>query len=284
MSEYSVIWKGTRSGPYTKQQIVEMIEAGEISEMHAVYVGSDLVDIQDLANSAAHVREQTLQEQSYQQALAAAEFAASQEAEENQRLREQLERGTACTSSLTEQHSPPPVGAIRKLEIAREGAPLGSFSKSEIQAGLKSGRFFATDQLCDPDDQSWITIFDTGEFQLPVSNRTSFKSKQPTTMSDKKTFLSVMRSNTAYPVFRQVVSGLAIIGYGLAAICVISGIVLWITQLARQNDTAAWMFLIGGFGYSLGITILTILYQGFLGMIADIADSMVDMNQRNKNQ
>jgi choline-glycine betaine transporter len=98
-------------------------------------------------------------------------------------------------------------------------------------------------------------------------------------MNDKKEFAKQMRLNSAYPIFRQVVNALAAIGYGVATICVIGGVVLWIQQLARQNDVAAWMFLLGGFGYGLGAGIMTLLYQGFLVMMADIADSMLDMNQ-----
>jgi len=280
MTEFYVVWKGARSGPFTEEQIVSMLDRGEISPMHALYCGNDLVDTQAFLESLAARRVESEEQRAYQAAVDAREAESAREAAEAMR---RLERERAAAPPQPIPSSPPlPPVQVTKVEVERDGIALGQFSKPEIQSGLTAGRFQESDQLWDAVNQAWVSIGSTGEFLLPAKR--GARSRQNTTMNDKKEFAKQMRLNSAYPIFRQVVNGLATIGYAGAAICVLAGIVLWIQQIARQNDAAAWISLLGGFGYGLGVAIMTLLYQGFLVMVADIADSMLDMNRRRNGE
>jgi len=274
MTEFFVAWKGARSGPFTEEQIVSMLDRGEISAMHALYCGNDLVDTQAFLESLAARRVESDERRAYQAAVDAREAEAAREAAEAMRRLER-EPAAAGPSPIL----PPPV---TKVEVKRDGIGLGQFSKPEIQSGLTAGRFHESDQLWDAANQAWVSIGATGEFLRPAKR--GARSRQSNTMNDKKEFAKQMRLDSAYPIFRQVVNGLATIGYAGGVICVLGGIVMWIQQLARQNDSTAWVFLLGGFGYGLGVAIMTLLYQGFLTMMADIADSMLDMNRRRNGE
>lgn len=276
MTEFFVVWKGARSGPFTEEQVISMLDRGEISPMHALYCGNDLVDTQAFLESLTAGRVESEDRRAYQAAAEAREAESVREAAEATRRFED-ERAAAGPASL-----PAPPAQVTKVEVERDGIVLGQFSKPEIQSGLAAGRFHESDQLWDAVNQTWVSIGSTGEFLLPAKR--GAPSRQNTTMNDKKEFAKQMRLNSAYPIFRQVVNGLATIGYAGAAICVLAGIVLWIQQIARQNDAAAWISLLGGFGYGLGVAIMTLLYQGFLVMVADIADSMLDMNRRRNGE
>jgi len=277
MTEFFVVWKGNRSGPFTEEQIVSMLDRGEISAMHALYCGNDLVDTQAFLESLTAKRVELEERRAYQAAVEARE---AESARESAQAMRQLERESSTTVP-TPIPTPPPT-PVTKVEVERDGIVLGQFSKPEIQSGLTAGRFQESDQLWDAANQTWVSIGSTGEFLLPAKR--GARNRQNTTMNDKKEFAKQMRLNSAYPIFRQVVNGLATIGYAGAAICVLAGIVLWIQQIARQNDAAAWISLLGGFGYGLGVAIMTLLYQGFLVMMADIADSMLDMNRRRNGE
>ena len=277
MTEFFVVWKGARSGPFTEEQVISMLDRGEISPMHALYCGNDLVDTQAFLESLTAKRVESEDRRAYQAAAEAREADSVREAAEATKRFEDA-RAAAGPASLP----PAPPSQVTKVEVERDGIVLGQFSKPEIQSGLAAGRFHESDQLWDAVDQTWVSIGSTGEFLLKAKQ--GAPSRQSTTMKDKKEFAKQMRLNSAYPIFRQVVNGLATIGYAGAAICVLAGIVLWIQQIARQNDAAAWISLLGGFGYGLGVAIMTLLYQGFLVMVADIADSMLDMNSRRNGE
>jgi len=280
MTEFFVVWKGVRSGPFTEAQVVSMLERGEISAMHALYCGNDLVDTQAFLESLTARRVESEERSAYEATVAATEAESAREAAEAAR---RLERERAAVAPPPIPFSPPlPPTQGTKVEVERDGIVLGQFSKPEIQSGLTAGRFHESDQLWDAANQAWVSIGSTGEFLLPAKR--GARSRQNITMNDKKEFAKQMRLNSAYPIFRQVVQGLATIGYAGAAICVLVGIYWWIQQLARQNDSAAWIFLLSGFGYGLGVAIMTLLYQGFLVMVADIADSMMDMNHRRNSE
>jgi len=275
MIDYFVVWKGNRSGPYSQEQILKMLETGEISTMHAVYQGTDLIDVQALVDTLSQRQSEMAAHAAHAEAAVVAEAAAAREAEkiaQKEELGLYNSRQVEIESYLKTQGLP---GAgERRVDLARKGKSLGQFSKAEIQAGLNSGQFHETDTLYDLDANAWIPINNTADFVLMPNCRS--KKTKTQIMNDKKDFVDSMRADTAYPIFRQVVYCITILAYAAAVVAALTGVVCWIKGLAKENDSAAWMWLFLGFAYGIGIFVMTVLYQGFLTMMADIADSNID--------
>ena len=96
--------------------------------------------------------------------------------------------------------------------------------------------------------------------------------ERKTMSQDKRDYLSRIRSETAYPAFRGVVSMVAVLGYLLASLIAVAALISG--------------FLTLGMGFLLFIPALLVYYQSkFLKegaiILADLSDSMTDANSRN---
>lgn len=58
-ANYEVIWKGKRSGPYTKEQLLAMFKRGDISLMHQVATPEGIISLRDLVEVAPRQRPPT---------------------------------------------------------------------------------------------------------------------------------------------------------------------------------------------------------------------------------
>ena len=97
----------------------------------------------------------------------------------------------------------------------------------------------------------------------------------------KKKYLDRIRSDSAYPAFRVVVNIIALLMYVLGAIMVIMPLVtLFYSQVSLPGGNAATAV----FAMAIGVVVIIlgkVLREASL-MLADVADSITDLNSRNE--
>ncbi len=93
----------------------------------------------------------------------------------------------------------------------------------------------------------------------------------------KKMYIAHIRSNSAYPTFRNLIQTLGILFVGLGVVCIITGIVGAFMNYGK-NGVAAITIGISGIIGGLICIVLGRLGTEVSSMIADIADSITESN------
>lgn len=95
----------------------------------------------------------------------------------------------------------------------------------------------------------------------------------------KKSYIAGIRTNTAYPTFRNLIQIFGGLFLGLGVVSIISGIV-GALRIYQLNDSIAIATGIIGIGSGLILIVVGRLVTEVSSMIADIADSATDINSR----
>ena len=96
----------------------------------------------------------------------------------------------------------------------------------------------------------------------------------------KKTYLEKIRNETAYPIFRRIIQIFSILIIGSGILCIIGGCVGFLIFVMNGDVTKAIVILAGGM--LTGIIYITLgrLLKELASVLADIADSVTEMNSR----
>lgn len=90
----------------------------------------------------------------------------------------------------------------------------------------------------------------------------------------KATYLHRIRSESAYPWFRRIIGIISSLVYGIsAAVLIIGFLIPLITK-------SSWMYLLPCGGISVILLIVGMLIKETCSVVADIADSITDLNSR----
>jgi hypothetical protein len=101
--------------------------------------------------------------------------------------------------------------------------------------------------------------------------------------SPKQQYLRRIRSQSAYPTFRSLVRIIAVLFYILGALMVLGALVAGLAAMAREGF-AGVLVLFGGIILGLVYIVIGRVTQEAAFMLADIADSMTDLNSRYEAQ
>ena len=112
------------------------------------------------------------------------------------------------------------------------------------------------------------------------STRTLRKEQFMAMPESKKIYLEKIRDETAYPIFRRIIQIFSwlIIGFGI--LWIISGCIAFLIFIIKGDGVPAIMSLVGG--VLIGIIYITLgrLLKELASVLADIADSVTEMNSR----
>lgn len=112
------------------------------------------------------------------------------------------------------------------------------------------------------------------------STRTLRKEQFMAMPESKKIYLEKIRDETAYPIFRRIIQIFSwlIIGFGI--LCIISSCIAFLIFIIKGDGVPAIMSLVGG--VLIGIIYITLgrLLKELASVLADIADSVTEMNSR----
>ena len=96
----------------------------------------------------------------------------------------------------------------------------------------------------------------------------------------KQKYLDRIRSDSAYPAFRSVVNIIALLLYAVGILLLLAGVLTGFGVVGGGTNVAA---LIGGIVLGLFYVILGKIIREVSLMLADVADSITDLNSRNEN-
>lgn len=95
----------------------------------------------------------------------------------------------------------------------------------------------------------------------------------------KKKYLDRIRSDSAYPAFRSVVNIIALLLYAIGVLLLLAGVLAGFGVLGGGTNVGA---LIAGIVLGLFYVILGKIIREVSLMLADVADSITDLNSRNE--
>lgn len=288
--EYHVLWKGARYGPYSAEQLEEMLNLGQVGSLHAIYEGETLITAEDFLAAVNQRRQKVNADSAQQRAISSLKQDNQRREQENLRLQRQLEQQREQQQKPVQPPKPPERGASTSggIAVARNGATLGQFSLQEIQTGLVGGRFLVSDTAWNAALSTWIPIQEIVGGIHPKNQRTpSNESIQETVNqknimnTSKQEYVLKMRATSAYPIFRQIVRISAMIFFVLAALVAFGSIVGGIVMLAQKNEILGYTYLLGGVFYGAIIAVSTIFWRDLATILADAADSLINLAHRN---
>ena len=103
------------------------------------------------------------------------------------------------------------------------------------------------------------------------------------TPSTKQKYIQRIRSESAYPVFRSLVSTFAVLFYIFGALLIVAGLIIGFSLIAREG-AAALAAMFGGVIAGLICIIIGRVSKEASFMLADLADSITDLNSRHEQQ
>jgi len=290
MQDYHVLWKGERYGPYSAEQLEEMLNLGQVGSLHAIYEGETLINADEFLAAINQQRQKANVDSAQQKALSSLKQENQKREQENIRLQRQLEQQREQQKKSVQPQNPAvrensPAGGIA---VAREGATLGQFSLQEIQTGLVGGRFLVSDTAWNASLSTWIPIQEiVGGIHPKIQGKPSKETvkdevNQKNIMNtSKQEYVLKMRATSAYPIFRQIVRISAMIFFVLAALVAFGSIVGGIVMLAQKNEIMGYTYLLGGVFYGAIIAVSTIFWRDLATILADAADSLIILAHRN---
>lgn len=288
--DYHVLWKGERYGPYSAEQLEEMLNLGQVGSLHAIYEGETLINADEFLATINQQRQKANADSAQQKAISSLKQDNQKREQENIRLQRQLAQQREQQQKSVQPQNPAvretsPAGGIA---VARDGATLGQFSLQEIQTGLVGGRFLISDTAWNAALSAWIPIKEiVGGIHPKTQGKPSNKTvkgevnEQKIMNTSKQEYVLKMRASSAYPIFRQIIRISAIIFFVLAALVAFGSIVGGIVMLAQKNEVMGYTYLFGGILYGAIIAVSTVFWRDLATILADAADSLIILAHRN---
>jgi hypothetical protein len=103
------------------------------------------------------------------------------------------------------------------------------------------------------------------------------------TNSAKERYIARIRSESAYPTFRSIVSLFAVILYVVGTLFIIGGLFGGLVALAQDAGRGIGLMIVGAVVGIIYIILGKVSKEAAF-MLADVADSLTDLNSRNEQQ
>lgn len=98
-------------------------------------------------------------------------------------------------------------------------------------------------------------------------------------MASKEQYLALIRSNSAYPVYRGFIGTIALLGYVLAGFAALGALTGGLASMS-QSFMLGLAILVGGAIYAALLFLLTRFFKEAALILVDIGDSVADANSR----
>jgi hypothetical protein len=99
----------------------------------------------------------------------------------------------------------------------------------------------------------------------------------------KQAYLQRIRSQSSYPTFRSLIGIFALLLYILGAVCILGGIIGGLGAMAKQGASGLVVIVVGFIAGAIYIIMGKVVREAS-SMLADIADSVTDLNSRYEQQ
>ncbi|MFY8215038.1 MAG: hypothetical protein ACOVMP_00380 [Chthoniobacterales bacterium] len=270
MIEYHVLWKGQRSGPYTEEEIIDMINAGSIGSLHTILENEAPTTLEDFVSRLTGRQEYESQ------------FQQEEEAPSPESNYQPPPPPTPPAPNFPPIPPLPPFGQTSQgfgetapggILIYRGMRRIGEFSMSAIGPALEDGTLLPDD--CVVEGLQHIPL--TKIFPQLRADRAAPPPPRPKVAgaAAHEDFVYDLRVATTYRSFRAILKILSAIIIGFAVLGAVVGGIIGGLTIYQGQPPLGWGIIVGTLIYSGFIVATTILTREFFTIVADIGDCSI---------
>lgn len=278
MTEYHVLWKGQKSGPYTENQVIEMINAGSIGNLHTILENEVPTTLEEFV--AVRLARQDTEPEPLADNAPVPE-AAYQPAPDRE-----------PAAQRNEKFGLPPLpefgqGAARSTEATAGGIVvyrgmrrIGEFSMSSLGIALEDGTLLPDD--CVVDGAQHIPL----EKLFPQVRAPKPPPPPPVPRprsvgaAASEDFVYDLRMATSYRSFRGILKVASIFILAFTALGAIAGGIAGGIAISQGQGTMGWGIIAGTLTYAGIIGVATIFWRDLFTIVADIGDCNIRRESR----
>lgn len=276
MTEYHVLWKGQRSGPYTENQVIEMINAGSIGNLHTILENEVPTTLEEFV--AVRLARQDNEPEP------------SPTSDPDPEVAYQPAPDPEPSAPRNEKFGLPPLpefgqGATRSTENASGGIVvyrgmrrIGEFSMSSLGIALEDGTLLPDDCVVDGAQHIPLEkIFPQFSAPKPPPPMPRPRSVGAAASED---FVYDLRMATSYRSFRGILKVASIFILAFTALGAVAGGIAGGIAISQGQGTMGWGIIAGTLTYAGIIGVATIFWRDLFTIVADIGDCNIRRESR----
>ena len=266
MSRFHVLWKGQRSGPYTEEELVSMINAGSVGSLHTILEDDVPSTLEDFV-AARYPQQDQVYAPLQEPELEPPDFVAQNAPAQNYKHKELSPPPPPQISESAETFVAAQSGGI---VVYRGMRRIGEFSMSSLAEKLREGTLLPDDCLVEgtrhiPLDKIFPRLQHDKSFDAQPRARVVGAAASEDHVYD-------LRMATSYRSFRSIIKIVSILAFTVAVLGAVAGGLSGGLAIQQGQTAVGWGIIVGSVAYGGVIVVAAIFWREFCTIIADIGD------------